>query len=343
MSSRNLIPARAAVLPLLLVTAACAGCASPMATLQVWRPPHIAIDDFHRVAVLPLAGPAEIARPVRQTLCSNMQVDGLYQFIEDENETGIPGNDLYEPGPNVNRIAAVKHGQRLGADVVLAGWVAIEPSSSGESFVSSTFLSQPKQSVVLQVQMIDARSGALRLTEQVAAEISTPLASGSEAEVRSSLVAAIESLAREASDLLRPHLDEVEVPLASNPIGTAARQIVQGNELARRGQWHAAKALWQVALADDPENHAALYNVGLAYEAMGEYGLAEQHFLHAKRISAQSAYDLAIERCRAARASGDIIAYQLQLHQQRVDRIANPLTDGFVCLPCGAPVALPSR
>ena len=59
--------------------------------------------------------------------------------------------------------------------------------------------------------------------------------------------------------------------------GTAAglQLLGQGNEAAIQGDWNQASVHWRAAAQADPENDAALYNLGLAYEALGRLDQAQ--------------------------------------------------------------------
>ena len=70
---------------------------------------------------------------------------------------------------------------------------------------------------------------------------------------------------------------------ASAGSGAGSEHIQRGNGLARRGDWRAAQSAWQAALAANPNDDAALYNLGLACEAQRDYRKAAGHYYSAQR------------------------------------------------------------
>jgi hypothetical protein len=48
------------------------------------------------------------------------------------------------------------------------------------------------------------------------------------------------------------------------------RMVMQGVELAKAGLWEEAVEIWTQAIHDEPDNAAAYYNLGVAYEGLGD-------------------------------------------------------------------------
>lgn len=70
----------------------------------------------------------------------------------------------------------------------------------------------------------------------------------------------------------------------------------EGVRLAQRGEWGAAADFWRSLVDSDPDNHAALYNLGVAAEVARDYEKAERYYVAALDIKDKSRYRKALER-----------------------------------------------
>jgi len=70
----------------------------------------------------------------------------------------------------------------------------------------------------------------------------------------------------------------------------------EGVKLARRGEWGAAADRWRSLADSDPDNHAALYNLGVAAEVDRDYAKAERYYTAALDIKDKGLYRKALER-----------------------------------------------
>ncbi len=71
-----------------------------------------------------------------------------------------------------------------------------------------------------------------------------------------------------------------------------------GIEYAQKNLWDRAMTIWQDELNRDPRNTAALYNLGLAYEVMGDFDQAEAHYNQALDIEPNDLYMEALANIR---------------------------------------------
>lgn len=77
----------------------------------------------------------------------------------------------------------------------------------------------------------------------------------------------------------------------------------QGIEFAKKGQWEEAIGVWQEAIKLEPDNAAAMYNIGVAYETLGgsqNLRLARDMYRKAARLKDDALYTEAAERVRDA-------------------------------------------
>jgi tetratricopeptide (TPR) repeat protein len=111
-----------------------------------------------------------------------------------------------------------------------------------------------------------------------------------ESETESALAICARQLARN----LAPYEEPIDVPLANQ--GWAQGPVSEGNTWAAQGDWEQATRCWSDALASDPGNHAALYNLGVAAEAVGDLAAAQSLYQRAAEIHSDRLYASAIER-----------------------------------------------
>jgi tetratricopeptide (TPR) repeat protein len=67
-------------------------------------------------------------------------------------------------------------------------------------------------------------------------------------------------------------------------------------KLAQKGEWDAAVEFWKSLADSDPDNHAALYNLGVAAEVAKDYAGAERYYIAALDIKDKRRYRKALER-----------------------------------------------
>jgi tetratricopeptide (TPR) repeat protein len=84
------------------------------------------------------------------------------------------------------------------------------------------------------------------------------------------------------------------VLLASGPIAiagdTSSSQVSFGNMVAQKGLWQEARFRFERALSLDPENAAALNNLGVALEQMGEFDEARKCYEKALELKPNNIY-----------------------------------------------------
>jgi tetratricopeptide (TPR) repeat protein len=69
-----------------------------------------------------------------------------------------------------------------------------------------------------------------------------------------------------------------------------------GVKLAQKGEGDAAVDSWKSLVDSDPDNHAALYNLGVAAEVAKDYAVAERYYMGALDIKDKGRYRKALQR-----------------------------------------------
>jgi hypothetical protein len=90
--------------------------------------------------------------------------------------------------------------------------------------------------------------------------------------------------------------------------------IQTGVEYAKHGLWPEAMEAWQEAVRNQPDNPAAHYNLGLAYEIQGMLDRAESEYRKAVALMQKDLYMNALSNVRQAKQD------QLELERQKNER-----------------------
>lgn len=101
------------------------------------------------------------------------------------------------------------------------------------------------------------------------------------------------ALVTQAADSFVPHLVAEKRDLAKN------KACKDGIAMAKIGDWNGALASWRSETASDPNNHAAFYNMGVAYEALKNYAFAKESYKIAVGLVDKKIYREALKNVQA--------------------------------------------
>ena len=87
--------------------------------------------------------------------------------------------------------------------------------------------------------------------------------------------------------------------------------VDQGIEYAQKNLWDRAKDIWEAEVQKDPGNSPALYNLGIAYEVMGDLDKAEQLYNKALDIEPNELYMEAVSNIRQRKIEQQKLQEQL--------------------------------
>jgi tetratricopeptide (TPR) repeat protein len=287
------------------------GCA-PTATLTTTRPPELDVRGVSRMAVLDFTGPSDFALLARTTVISQLQATGLYRIVDATELQRAASGPLYDAQGRVNASVALQAAARMQLDAVLLGRISHRRDGVYDLGTATVQIGDPKVSIISEFELLDVRTGQLLAQGQTEATYQGELtqdrsSTNSEQKVLRSLVA---SSAAKVVAKIAPHQVPVDVELATAAFGPGAGSILAGNKFARAGQWEEAKQQWQAAVSEDADSDAALYNLGLAHEAVGDLPRARQMFEAAARVADKDRYRQAIARVEAAEREHQILLAQ---------------------------------
>jgi tetratricopeptide (TPR) repeat protein len=274
---------------LLLATAGCA----PRARLMVLRPAEVNITGISRLAVIDFTGQGQTGAAARAAVVSRLAEKQHYALVDQaELSRVVPAAFTGEP---TDEAALVQGARQAGADAILTGQVvsydagSIPPADEASGLAGilgpSTLTARPP-TVALAVKLIDVRTGLVRDARQI-----TRAFRGRDLPDREVVLGNLLSgCADEVASLITPHYEPLDVELARQFWGNGLSALRRGNALARDGKWDEAAAAWQEALANNPQNHAALHNLALADFARGNNAAATSLLDRALAIYADADY-----------------------------------------------------
>ena len=110
----------------------------------------------------------------------------------------------------------------------------------------------------------------------------------------------------------QPHDSTVKIKLATLPlVQSGSRTVRVGNREAHRGHWSLAAEYYRRAIEDDPENHAALFNLAVAEVTDRRFRKAEELALKALRLQPDPIYIEGFDKIKILAAKDQEVRYQL--------------------------------
>ena len=218
---------------------------------------------------------------------------GVY-LVDQQGLQRAVSSPLFFNNGKANGSVAVRAARQLELDRLLVTtirFVELDGTVYGEK---AWRFGDPKVTAAVQYELVDVRSGTVLNRNTVQAEYYTgEMEFGEEAKI-------LLRLAREGglkmANVLTPHETTIEVPLAQASFGFDSTEMRDGCEAAQDGDWVMARQHWNAVLRSDPQNVAALYNLGLAHEALGDLYRARQFIKSACAIDANDMHLQALQR-----------------------------------------------
>ncbi len=247
------------------------GCQVP-SSIHVWAPPQLRSTVGRKVAIAPINGDAQIAKPLHVAMLAHSPRDpGREIFCVDgkaieQNQTIRLASALEGETSDIAMLSAAR---RQGVDFVLTGEVLKQPSEARQELHRAN-------------QALDARSDEPKGGEsQVTVSwklvdvhgqtpaMGFPLVTRYEATLDDSSIANL--IASDAWKLIAPSVATDRIKLAAPRLSLGSVQLRRGNQLATEGQWMLAEEAWEKLVAANPNNHAALHNLAIAAVARQDF------------------------------------------------------------------------
>lgn len=274
-----------------LICCGVAGCASTKVTLP---PRSLAIaPQGQRVALMGIGGQPELADVAHTSLAAKINESGAYQVVEVPAAVMIAQPISASPLP-----VKLQQGRMLGAQILLQGQIksALDTNSLG----GSISFGDPTLNVTLTVELIDVETGGAINRETVTKSFQGEFENNSKSANSVSGVSTrlAQQCAEEVVERLTKSNQPVEVALASSTFRKGSGKLKDGIEAAQSADWSTAEAHFLRALADDPDSHEAMYNLGVVYEALGNNAEALKFYNAAAKKKDSAQYRDAANRAK---------------------------------------------
>jgi tetratricopeptide (TPR) repeat protein len=308
----------------LLATLA-AGCAQT-ATLVHLRPAEAKVVGIRGLAVLDVRAVRDMSQLATAAMLEGLQEGSFTVIAQSDLQQAAPEPlQFSDGGPNIP--AALEASRRVGADALLVTELRFREKDGSDYGSKTVRFGEPNVAAAVTYRIYDVRSGRVAGRNTVMSsyhqgELSMS-ESGHDSETKVLSILAREGISA-AANHLAPHETSVEAQLAVSGFGGNSWRILRGNSKAHAGDWVAATEAWQKVLEHDPENHAALFNLGVASEAAGDFARAQRFYESAANLNTRSElYREALERAHKA-SQNYLIAMQ---QKTRIDGLASERSD----------------
>ncbi len=301
-----------ATLPLSLIGLLILSGCSTTASFTAFHPADIAPEQIGDVAIMPFSGPVELATAAQQGLQEKL-ADGRQQQVIGADTMARLTGDAPADTPSTT-LAAIERARQLGVKTIVTGSVDKQLDLGHHIGGHAIRMGDPSVHVAMNLRMIDVTNGNTLLYKDVARTYEGELKETDATDLTSDQVALrlVSECVDEVAGMLAAREETVRVELAQPTFSMVAADIRRGNRLARQGAWREASVVWEEILRSDTSNHAVLYNLGLAHEALGEPGRAKELYAAALREDDDQKYAAAMSRLRdvepAATVSRETIA-----------------------------------
>lgn len=299
------------------------GCAST-ATVSRLKPAEAEILGVSRLAVPPIEVPEEHRASIQQALLESLSETGKYQVVDmDQLQRFAPGPILRADGA-IDRRVAIEAARRASADAVLISRIQIAEEGWADMGSVRMIVGDPTIRAICDLRLIEVRSGRTLFEGSEERTYRGELSNSRSSSTSRPRV--FGRLAREctiaATRKVTPHEVRSDVELPQVLLGKGSGPLRRGNSLAREGRWDEAQQEWLAALSEAPENDVAVYSVGLAHEAKGEFPHAEQRYRQAAEIADKPLYQEALQRVQQA-------SYEHRLAWEQLTTKQAPTFAGF--------------
>ncbi len=316
-------------------------CAASRVSVPVTKPAQVDIAGVKSIAIVDFAGPENSGAIASSMLTARLFESKFFQIVERERVVQILEEHKLAMSGVVDATTAREVGKLLGVDALIFGEVtaySLEPDQVGTEKVERKVGTGQYRTVrrgnkevreeIMKTVLVDQeyriRRGAVGVTfRMVKVETGELLAvkassksydSGKvvagrgtlkprEQILKELLAGAVEDFARQVA----PY-----VVVERRPVEGGKGMLKLGKKYAQKGLWSEAKSAFAQAVADEPLNPAAHYNLGLALEVLGDLDGAEAEYQRAIKLQPKDLYIDALARVRSARSERERLRKQIE-------------------------------
>ncbi len=322
-----------------------AGC-SEKVYINVTKPATYDVSDVKRIAVLDFNGPRNAGASIASQFTNRLWKTQYFKIMERRELERILEEHALQMSGIINDSTAVEFGKILGVDALIIGDIlsyevqdkrgkekvkekvwkgeyekdekgnfVYEKTRSGrekkkkyeEVLVDKEFI-QRSGNVSISFRMVSVETGEIRAGETKSRTYSQKFFpdKGQLPTHQAILTQLSEAVIEQFIPLITPYTIRV-----SKTFEEDNDAVDLGIEYAQKNLWDRAMTIWQDELIRDPRNSAALYNLGLAYEVMGDFDQAEDYYTRALDIEPNDLYMEALANIRQRKIEQKTLEKQL--------------------------------
>lgn len=314
--------------------------------VNVTKPAQYNVSDVKRLAVLDFNGPARAGANIATQFTNRLWKTQYFKIMERRELQKILDEHALQMSGIINDSTAVEFGKILGVDALIVGDIVsyevqdkrgkekvkekvwkgdYETDAKGNVVFEKTKFGQTKKKKYVE-ELVDKeyiqRSGNVSISFRMVSVETGEIRAG---DTKSSTYSkkffpdkdqlpTPESILNNLSEAVI----EQFIPLITPYTVTVSKTFEEDNdavdlgiEYAQKNLWDRAMKIWQDELASNPRNNAALYNMGLAYEVMGDFDKAEDYYNKALDIEPKDLYMEAVSNIRRRRIEQQNLEKQL--------------------------------
>ncbi len=301
------------------------GCAHT-AAVTCLEPAEIDVAGMNRIAVADFSG--EQGEAIAAVLSNRLWENQFYTVVDRSELTSEIQTASYSEGESLQGVLAAAKSSNVDGVIVgniveyrcddlVLGATDVDifnqtgsqgNSAQAESAIEIDFNQVVKRegSVTIAFRLVDVETGEIRAAKQVSKHFQKEQINGegelpTQGEVLQALtVQCLDEVVR----MLAPHEMVCEMKFASCDFWTkGAGHVKKGRKLAEKGDWDGAEHHWGQALKQNPDNHAAMFNLSIAAARKQEYDVAEQYVLDALKLEHKTCYTTGLEKIRERRSA----------------------------------------
>ncbi|MDZ7271316.1 MAG: tetratricopeptide repeat protein [candidate division KSB1 bacterium] len=316
-------------------------CAAPRVSVPVTKPAQVDITGIKSIAIVDFIGPENSGAIAGSMLTARLFESKFFHIVEREKVVQILEEHKLAMAGIVDASTAKEAGRLLGVDALIFGEVtaySLEPDQVGTEKVERKVGTGQYRTVrrgnkevreeIMKTVLVDQeyriRRGAVGVTfrmvkvetgELVAVKASTKTYDSGKVVAGRGTLKPREQILK---DLLAEAVEEFARQVAPYVV-VERRTVLGGKGMLDLGKKYAQKGLWQEArdafvqaVAAEPRNSAAHYNLGLAHEVLGNLDQAEAEYQRAIKLEPKDLYVDALARVRAARGEAERLRKQIE-------------------------------
>jgi tetratricopeptide (TPR) repeat protein len=332
---------------LIILLAGFALTCSKKVMVNVQKPARYDVSDVQRIAVFDFKGPKNSGEIIASKFTNKLWQAQYFSVMERKELQKVLEEHALQMSGVVDNATVVEYGKIIGVDGIILGNVSAykvdekrgrekvkekvwkgeyekdkdgnfvyEKTRSGkkkkkvyvEEYVSRAFINRTV-TVGIDFRLVSVQTGEIRASD------SKTRSNNKKHYLHKGAIPAADQIL----DNLSENIIAQFIPLITPHNVRVAKEFEEGNdqvdlgiEYAQKNLWDRAKNIWEAEVQRDPGNAPALYNLGIAYEVLGDLDKADQLYNKALDIEPNELYMEAVSNIRQRKAEQKKLEKQLK-------------------------------